>query len=407
MRLFQLSKNAAQPHHNYALRITHYELTMKNVSRIIPCYSADTSGVCSALYELGGLTVTHDASGCNSTYATHDEPRWYDMQSKMYISALTEIDAVMGNDEKLICDVVSAAKDQNPEFIAVFGSPMPMMTGVDFDAVAAEIEARSGIRTFGLHTNGTHSYIDGASEAFLAIVREFVHECPKTDGLGVNILGMTPLDLPWRGTMDSMKKWLADSGFEYVSCLAMGSSLGEIRRAASARVNLVVSYSGFAAALYMKERFGIPYVCGVPFGKAGAERVAAYLRWAIEDNECDTVNERGGETNDTVIIGESINAVSLATALYYECGKSSRVICPLPTDDSILADYDLRLSAEEDIEQALKDLAPKTVIADPLYKYIVPAGTHFIGLPHFAFSGRCFERDMKDLIYTDIKEYFK
>ena len=66
---------------------------MKNVSRIIPCYAADTSGVCSALYEFGGMTVVHDASGCNSTYSTHDEPRWYDQRSMIYISALTELDA--------------------------------------------------------------------------------------------------------------------------------------------------------------------------------------------------------------------------------------------------------------------------------------------------------------------------
>ena len=59
---------------------------MKNVSRIIPCYAADTSGVCSALYELGGMTVIHDASGCNSTYTTHDEPRWYDRRSMMFMS---------------------------------------------------------------------------------------------------------------------------------------------------------------------------------------------------------------------------------------------------------------------------------------------------------------------------------
>ena len=43
-------------------------------AKVISIYAADTSGVCSALYELGGMTVVHDASGCNSTYATHDEP---------------------------------------------------------------------------------------------------------------------------------------------------------------------------------------------------------------------------------------------------------------------------------------------------------------------------------------------
>ena len=49
---------------------------MKQTARIISTYSADTFGVCSALFELGGMVIMHEASGCNSTYTTHDEPRW-------------------------------------------------------------------------------------------------------------------------------------------------------------------------------------------------------------------------------------------------------------------------------------------------------------------------------------------
>ncbi len=76
--------------------------------------TADVSGVCSALFELGGMTVMHDASGCNSTYNTHDEPRWYDMDSLVYISGLSELEAVMGDDEKLISDVSDAARQLHP-----------------------------------------------------------------------------------------------------------------------------------------------------------------------------------------------------------------------------------------------------------------------------------------------------
>ena len=59
---------------------------MKQIARVISTYTADVSGVCSALYELGGMVVMHDPSGCNSTYNTHDEPRWYDMDSLIFIS---------------------------------------------------------------------------------------------------------------------------------------------------------------------------------------------------------------------------------------------------------------------------------------------------------------------------------
>ena len=48
---------------------------MDRSQRILPVYTGDVSGACSALFELGGMVVIHDPSGCNSTYNTHDETR--------------------------------------------------------------------------------------------------------------------------------------------------------------------------------------------------------------------------------------------------------------------------------------------------------------------------------------------
>ena len=116
---------------------------MNQTARIISIYAADTSGFCSALYEYGGMSVIHDASGCNSTYTTHDEPRWYDMDSMMYISGLTESDAVMGNDEKFISDLCLAAEELNPKFVAICASALPAMVGIDMQAIAYEVESRT------------------------------------------------------------------------------------------------------------------------------------------------------------------------------------------------------------------------------------------------------------------------
>ena len=127
---------------------------MKRINRILPVYAADISGVCSALYELGGMTVMHDASGCNSTYTTHDEPRWYSMDSMVYISALSELEAVMGDDDKLVRDIVDAARNLHPRFICLGGTPIPMMMGTDFKGLARMIEKETGIPTFGIATNG-------------------------------------------------------------------------------------------------------------------------------------------------------------------------------------------------------------------------------------------------------------
>ena len=360
---------------------------MKNISKILPCYAADTSGVCSALYELGGMTVVHDASGCNSTYATHDEPRWEDMPSMIYISALTEIDAIMGDDEKLISDVTAAAKDQNPRFIAVCGSPMPMMTGVDFDAVAAEIEQRTGIRTFGLHTNGTHSYIRGASEALLAITKEYVRPAAQTIQNGVSIFGATALDFPSGAQIDSLKALVERAGFPVVSCFAMQDTLDGLKKAASAQVSLVISQTGLAAAEYLYQAFGIPYVCGVPV--SGLEQtVTDALRAAIQTGKpafpCAIRSQTG---KPAAVIGEGIMAGSLAAAEGLR-GNAARVICPLDGDAVLNPDTDSSAASEEEIEAVLREWKPETVFADILYKYVLPEGTKHIQVPHFAFSGR-------------------
>lgn len=228
---------------------------MKRTNRILPVYAADISGICSALYELGGMTVMHDASGCNSTYTTHDEPRWYSMDSMVYISALSELEAVMGDDEKLVRDIVDAALNLCPAFICMGGTPIPMMMGTDFKGIARMIENKTGIPTFGIATNGMHSYVRGAGEALRWIVKRFCPPGIKADrpaALKVNILGVTPLDFSLTGNTARLKDFLRSHGMETVGCWAMESGLDELRLAGLADVNLVVSAVGFPAAAELK-----------------------------------------------------------------------------------------------------------------------------------------------------------
>ena len=145
------------------------EKIQKQTQKILSTYTADVSGVCSALFELGGMTVMHDASGCNSTYNTHDEPRWYDSDSLVFLSGLTEMEAILGDDQRLSADIVAAARELQPRFIAIAGSPIPALTGCDLPAIAASIEAETGICTFGFATTGMQSYVTGAGMALAAV----------------------------------------------------------------------------------------------------------------------------------------------------------------------------------------------------------------------------------------------
>lgn len=381
-------------------------LLMKQTARIISTYAADVSGVCSALYELGGMTVMHDASGCNSTYNTHDEPRWYDMDSMVYISALSEMEAVMGDDRKLVDDIVSVAKELHPGFIAVAGTPIPMVIGTDFEAVAAMIEKESGIPTMGFPTNGMHSYLSGASMAFAGLARRFcLGETEKTGALSANILGLTPLDFSVNGSAQDIKALLEQNGIEVVSSWAMGSSLEELQRAGAAHVNLVVSHAGLETAKLLKERFATPYVAGVPVGREFSSLVVQTLRSAARTGENAVAYPKKARGHfDGVIIGESVMAHSLAAAAALERAKNLRVLCPLEAEKELLGADSLHIHDETDIAECLA--GERLIVADPLYKPICPKDAVFVPLAHEAFSGRIFRRDIPDLIGRELNVLF-
>lgn len=406
---------------------------MKQTASVISTYSADVMGVCSALFELGGMTVMHDASGCNSTYTTHDEPRWYDMDSMVYISGLSEMEAIMGDDEKLIEDICLAAKELEPAFIAIAGTPIPAMTGFDFEAVAEVIEQRSGIPCFGFATTGMNTYIHGASMALAGIAKRFVDDpaglgrgsvpvstVSAEDGIKVNILGLTPLDFSINGQDRSIAEWLESEGFEVVSKWAMGSGLDEIKRAGEADINLVVSAAGLGAARVLHERFGMPYAVGVPAGNELPGLMADNMKVKLKEFREDTPGDgsfeaaeisvesgvflggrqsedgRSYEKGFAAVIGEGVTSLSLASSIELECGIPAKVLCATECPEDILRECDRLTPDEDDIIPELEGAA--YVIADPLYRPIVPAGAEFIALPHEAFSGRIYRDDIPDLI---------
>lgn len=389
---------------------------MKQIASRISIYSADAFGVCSALYELGGLCVMHDASGCNSTYNTHDEPRWYDFDSMVYISGLSEMEAIMGDDQKFIDDIVYTAKELSPNFIAMAGTPIPTMIGTDFKAIANIIEKETNIPTFGFDTTGMHSYVSGAYKAFEALAKRFLKRNDKESRgekkesidkesrevkntiIKVNILGATPLDFSINKSVEAMVNLLKENNFEVISTWAMGSSLEYIKNAGDADVNLVVSYSGMGAAKYMYENLNIPYVVGTPFGKEFANKVIEDLKEvkSTKENKVSYDNRKIDKDAEITIVGESIMSESLAYAISKEKNKTVNVISSLETDEKLLLEGDKIAMFEDDIEKCLKN--SKTIIADPLFRPICPLDSNFISLPHEAFSGRIYRDEIPNII---------
>ena len=401
---------------------------MRQAYRIIPIYTADVSGVCSALYELGGMTVMHDPSGCNSTYNTHDEIRWYDQDSLIFISGLTDIDAIMGNDEKFLRDIEDVAEELKPKFIALASSPIPFMNGTDFPGLARALTAETGIPAFSVPTSGMHDYVYGAGLALSEIARHFTGAAEKRKRK-LNLLGVTPLDFGPQPMVDAMKRRLEKYGWEILSTWAMGDTLEDLSHAGEAEVNLVVSSVGIPAANVLREKFGTPFLVGTPVeGYEGEisdalEKAAESPCEAFEDKKENSAEKSGAQisgeqeelwkvtpdqviylrkkdsplsgfipTPDITLIGEPVTMGSLAAAIEQKCGKKVQLLCPLEITEGLIRRGDEAIRGEEAMEEKLK--TARIIVADPLYRPICPESATFYEMPHIAFSGRIYLKNL-------------
>ena len=359
---------------------------MRRSMRTLPVYSGDVSGVASALFELGGMVVIHDPSGCNSTYNTHDETRWYDRDSLIFITGLTERQAILGRDDKLVNDVVESALTFNPRFIALASSPIPFIAGTDFCALARIIEDRTHIPCFFVPTNGMHDYVVGASNAFLEIAKRFLEPQAKRPH-ALNVFGLTPLDFACGIKDEGVRAFVTGAGYEIVSSWAMGSSVDDLSQAAAAEVSIVVSATGLAAATELERRFGVPYVVGTPV--AGFEdTLAAALERAIRtQTSINAANDaRTNVGNHIAVVGEPVWATSLAAALEGEGADAVQVVSTVEAPRDLIRDTDISADGEEEVEEALANA--HVVHADPLYRSVIPPQAELVAHPHFAFSGR-------------------
>ena len=101
---------------------------------------------------------------------------------------------------------------------------------------------------------------------------------------------------------------------------------------------------------------------------------------------------------DTVILGESVTSRSLAAALLLDYGLCAEVICPVELPRELEGSFCRQIEDEQDLQAALS--GARRVIADPLFAPIVPQGAQFFPLPHEAYSGRIYRKQIPNLVTT-------
>lgn len=337
---------------------------------ILPNMASDTAGAASALFQLNGLTVIHDAAGSMESYITFDEHR--ELEGKRTAaSRLSRLEAITGDDSILLDKLAEECAGDPPPFAAIIGSPVPFTIGTDLEGIAAEAELAAGIPTFAVTAGGFGLYDEGVGEALKKLLEKTARPPAPHTGYAVNLLGAMPLDYS-QAEIGGIRTRLLAQGAARVNSLTMADGMDEIYAAAEADLDLVISAAGLPAARYLKTKYGIPYSIGVPLGETQPLAETASGR-------------------SVLVMGEAVLSKQLALVMG-EMGFAAVAGVTGNDDPEIFPQVPcVRLDTEERIREELKK-EYFAVVGDPLYRLLLPAGSGsvFVERPHRALSSRLY-----------------
>ena len=364
----------------------------------IPPFAADYSGVCSVFFDFDCLTAINDANCCTAHYVSYDEPRWTDNRKTTFCTSLRTIDAILGNDNKVVKQISEASKYLESEMIAVVGTPVPALIGMDMDGIAHEIEAATGKVTFGFNTTGFDYYNKGIVLAGKNLFERFACSEIEVVPHSLNILGITPIDFGNVGNDQDLRNYFQNSGWTVNGCYFMGTSLDEVKRVGAAEVNLAVTSSGLELAKYLEAQFGTPYVAACPAGN----RHANYVLDCLEHKYALPIKTITNEPQ-VLIVTDQIMGNSIRDALRLNnCNAGIAVASFFGWSDEIAEPTDTSLGSEKQLIELVRNDSYHTLVGDPyLWRFPGCEGLRTISIAHPAVSSVLTKRTVPVLLSED------
>lgn len=363
---------------------------MAQLSVYLPSFAGDYSGAAGVLFGFDCTVIVMDASCCTRNYTGYDEPRWASTRKTTFCAQLRTMEVTLGDDSRVLDQVEQVAARGDSASVALLGTPVPALVGMDLEGMALDLESRCGRPVVGISTTGFDTYEVGASLAQLQLLRKFCIQRTQrtqqepTSASRVNILGACIQDFGSQAALDALTQAVLDAGFDVAWNTAGAYTIEDFASAANASKSLVVSESGLAAARYLQQEFGIPYELGVP---------EAALRALPGVETLMDAADAGAITSDLLILHDQIIANSIRDVLRQKGVQPQiKVASFFNMEESLMAEGDLRLYGELDVLDFVRNHAEVMLAADPLLARIpgVADALHF-KLRHEAVSSNLYD----------------
>ena len=204
-------------------------------------------------------------------------------QNRMFTTHMSEDDVVMGDVTRLEDAIVELDKSYAPKVIFVVASSVTAVIGTDIKGVCRYMQNEVKAKLVAFEQGGFRGdYSIGLAETYKLLVRNLPKKDVAQEAGVYNIIGTSA----WRYRMASdiweVKSLLDEAlGLSCNACLCCDTSVEELEDMGLAQVNIVLGNEGLAAAKYLQEKFGTPYVYAVPYGYNGTLSFLAQVGEAV------------------------------------------------------------------------------------------------------------------------------
>jgi len=200
------------------------------------------------------IVGTDECSYYTKHMTIHSED-WGGLAGRCVSVTIDQHDVTFGCAKKTEEAFSELLEEVTPEAVFLVTTCVPEIIGDDFDAIADSLSERYGIPVMPVHTEHfkCENHMPGVERTITACIRLME---PQPVGDGVNVLGQRL----GRFEDTELYRVLKSAGVPVCAMIPSGCSIDEIRRAPSAKVNIVVNDIGMPLARKMKAKFGTPYV---------------------------------------------------------------------------------------------------------------------------------------------------
>ena len=258
-------------------------------------------------------------------------------QNRMFTTHMSEDDVVMGDVTRLEDAIVELDKSYAPKVIFVVASSVTAVIGTDIKGVCRYMQNEVKAKLVAFEQGGFRGdYSIGLAETYKLLVRNLPKKDVAQEAGVYNIIGASA----WRYRMESdiweIKSLLGEAlGLSCNACLCCDTSVEELEDMGLAQVNIVLGNEGLAAAKYLQEKFGTPYVYAVPYGYNGTLSFLAQVGEAV-----------GREPDSMVLLRLQTKKKSLSRlSLFTMMGNNK------PKKAVVKGDYDLVQGVSAFLEQ--------------------------------------------------------